>query len=707
MLKRLRTVVLLFAAGAAAFCDTLVVPNSQAGAPGNAAVPLGPNAVRLQEVVGSGQFTVPIVIKGIHVRSALGTGPLSFNDPSFKIMLSTTQAGPNTNGGKSLPSLTYANNVGPDATTVYNAALAGSSPGCSGAGPCSFDIAVPFSTPFSFDPSKGRLLVDFVAAAPSAPPTGSLDAEQFPDTTTSNVYIVTGDPGLAVATSALVGGLVLEFDIAAAGPGPTVTSVANSAAPSSTQVSPGALASIFGSNFGSAAASVTVSVGGKPAYVFPNGVFPTQINVQIPYEVSPGPTTLTVNVNGATSPPFNFTLASYAPALFTQSAAGTGPAAVVTTKSAPVTSALPASPGDTLSAFATGLGPTNPTTPTGVTMAANPLGTMPTLTVGGVAAKVLAAVTAPGTAGTVQINFTVPSGVQGTQPLVLTIGGVSSSTSVTLPVSGLTSIINNASFAPATIGTAPPGSFVTLYVNGIGSNDQLIGFPATKFQGVQVTFNGIPAPLFHLIASASPQQIDLLVPNELPTTGMVNVQLITPAAQYPNYALKMAPAIPGWYRIQDPQLKTRFNVIAQFANTVWLALPASTTAALKAPACASSTNPLSLCGQPATIGDYLVIYATGLGLTTPNGDPNGKPLPTGVAPPADGSILYQTPTLPTVTIGGIATKVLFSGLAPGFPGLYQIDVQVPSGVTFGDDVPVVITIGTASDTATISIQSRP
>ena len=87
--------------------------------------------------------------------------------------------------------------------------------------------------------------------------------------------------------------------------------------------------------------------------------------------------------------------------------------------------------------------------------------------------------------------------------------------------------------------------------------------------------------------------------------------------------------------------------------------------------------------------------------------PNGKPLPTGAAPPADGSVLYQTPTLPTVTIGGIATKVLYSGLAPGFPGLYQVDVQVPSGVVNGDDVPVVITMGPASDSATISIQPRP
>ena len=87
-----------------------------------------------------------------------------------------------------------------------------------------------------------------------------------------------------------------------------------------------------------------------------------------------------------------------------------------------------------------------------------------------------------------------------------------------------------------------------------------------------------------------------------------------------------------------------------------------------------------------------MLYLTGLGLAMPNGNPNGAPLPTGQNPPADGSILYETPTLPTVTIGGIEAKVLFSGLAPGFAGEYQIDVQVPSGVANGDNVPVKVTM---------------
>jgi uncharacterized protein (TIGR03437 family) len=107
------------------------------------------------------------------------------------------------------------------------------------------------------------------------------------------------------------------------------------------------------------------------------------------------------------------------------------------------------------------------------------------------------------------------------------------------------------------------------------------------------------------------------------------------------------------------------------------------------------------------IGDTLIIWMTGLGITTPNGDPNGKPLATGHVPPLDGSVLYETPTLPTVTIGGVTAKVLYSVLAPGYPGDYQVAVEVPTGVTNGDDVPVVVTMFGNSDTATLSIQPRP
>ena len=116
-----RTVFLLLPAFAASFGDTFVVPNNQATAPGNLAISVGAKASRFQEIVGSGQFTQPIVISGIRTRSALGLGRVSFNYSSLKITLSTTQAYPNTNNGHALPSTTYANNVGPDATTSITA----------------------------------------------------------------------------------------------------------------------------------------------------------------------------------------------------------------------------------------------------------------------------------------------------------------------------------------------------------------------------------------------------------------------------------------------------------------------------------------------------------------------------------------------------------------------------------------------------------
>jgi hypothetical protein len=116
--------------------------------------------------------------------------------------------------GHTLPSLTYVNNVGADATTVFDAAISGSSPGCSAPGPCPFDLVIPLTTPFSFDPSKGRLLVDVVSSAPTGPVKGKLDALSFPDSTTSTVATVAGDPAQAVGTL-LIGGAVLGLDSSA------------------------------------------------------------------------------------------------------------------------------------------------------------------------------------------------------------------------------------------------------------------------------------------------------------------------------------------------------------------------------------------------------------------------------------------------------------------------------------------------------------
>jgi len=501
---------------------------------------------------------------------------------------------------------------------------------------------------------------------------------------------------------------------------PTVASVLNTFDYSQTNISPGVLASIYGTNFGSSAAAVSFTVGGKQGYV--SVVTPTQINGQLPIDAPTGATSIIVTVGGVASAPLNITLNAYAPAFSTFSGLGTGPISALTLAGNYLTSTVPGNSGETVSIYVDGLGATNPPTPTGKgATGLAPTVVAPTLTVGGQPATIIGAF-ASSYAGLYQINFTVPAGAQGDAPMVLSIGGISSNPTapVTLPLFGISAIVSNASFGSS--GTNAACSIASLFGNGFGTTSQSVGFPSTTFQGVSVTFNGTAAPLFHLTitppakatanaaATLGASQIDLLIPCNLPTTGQVDVAVTNSSAAAPvtgpNYELTMAAGAPGLYFQQDPSDLTRYNVLAQFNNTDWLAMPASMAAALNYPGncTADSVSPTSFCAQPAAPGSYLVLYLTGLGLATPNGDPNGQPLTTGDVPPADGSVLYETVATPTVTVGGLPVKVLFSGMSPGFAGLYQVDFQVPDGVT-GDDIPVVVSIsGSPADTRTVSIQ---
>jgi len=69
--------------------------------------------------------------------------------------------------------------------------------------------------------------------------------------------------------------------------------------------------------------------------------------------------------------------------------------------------------------------------------------------------------------------------------------------------------------------------------------------------------------------------------------------------------------------------------------------------------------------------------------------------------------LSSTTTPATVTIGGAPAQVLFSGLAPGYVGLYVITLKVLVGSPVGDAVPVVVTIGgVQSNTVTIAVAAQ-
>jgi uncharacterized protein (TIGR03437 family) len=101
--------------------------------------------------------------------------------------------------------------------------------------------------------------------------------------------------------------------------------------------------------------------------------------------------------------------------------------------------------------------------------------------------------------------------------------------------------------------------------------------------------------------------------------------------------------------------------------------------------------------NPAVAGSTVVqIYCTGLGPVT-NQPATGSPSPN--------NPLSRTTSPPSVVIGGALANVVFSGLAPGAVGLYQVNALVPSAAAKGSAVPAVISIGgLQSNTVTVAVK---
>jgi trimeric autotransporter adhesin len=208
------------------------------------------------------------------------------------------------------------------------------------------------------------------------------------------------------------------------------------AASFATQVSPGALATVFGSNFAlrnaSAKAPLPLSLGGVSVSV--NGqsapllyVTPTQVNFQVPWETTLGSATITVNVNGGASNSITVPVLGAAPGLFSTSS---GHAVVQNSDFTLNDPTNPAKVGSTIVAYLSGSGPVSPAVADG---AATPLGTLVSATsqssaaIGSSTAQVAFAGLAPGFVGLVQVNIVVPSDLQtGDYPLAITIGNETS-----------------------------------------------------------------------------------------------------------------------------------------------------------------------------------------------------------------------------------------------------------------------------------------
>jgi uncharacterized protein (TIGR03437 family) len=238
-----------------------------------------------------------------------------------------------------------------------------------------------------------------------------------------------------------------------------------------------------------------------------------------------------------------------------------------------------------------------------------------------------------------------------------------------------TGAANAASAALATPGVVAPGGYVAIYGTGLAGsgNPSATSLPLpTRLNGAQLLLGGIPMPLVY----AGPTQVNGIVPLELaPNATYPLVIVVGGVVQSVPMALTVTELQPGVYTADYSG-----SGAGIVADTLGQVISAS---------------------NPAHVNDYLTIYCTGLGpvVVPANAQAPGDGAATPLAP------LFQTNAMVTATIGGVNAKVLFSGLTATLAALYQVNIQVPEGVTPGSAVPIVLT---ATDTTTNAIaQSNP
>jgi uncharacterized protein (TIGR03437 family) len=194
---------------------------------------------------------------------------------------------------------------------------------------------------------------------------------------------------------------------------------------------------IVGGKLPTALDGVSVTINGKPAYVY--YISPAQINVQAPTDVATGAVSVVVNNNGSLSAPGTAQLQPFAPALFQYSGS---PYAIVTrypdnalvANPSVIPGTVAAAPGDVLILWATGFGPVNPPVAAGaVVTGAPPVATLPAVTVGGTPLTVIGAALSPGSAGLYQIAIQMPASLpSGNSVIRASIGGFTSAAGVSV-----------------------------------------------------------------------------------------------------------------------------------------------------------------------------------------------------------------------------------------------------------------------------------
>jgi uncharacterized protein (TIGR03437 family) len=228
-------------------------------------------------------------------------------------------------------------------------------------------------------------------------------------------------------------------------------------------------------------------------------------------------------------------------------------------------------------------------------------------------------------------------------------------------------VVNAASYQG---GGVSPGELVTIFGQSMGPTSLAptaldeAGSLSDMLQGTQIFFDGFPAPLVYAFAG----QVSAMVPYSVAGNSTTSIEA--------SYLGVLSPPV------SMPVLAAAPSILTQSAQGSGAGVILNSDYSVNTPA------------NPAARGDYVTIYATGEGQTSPPG--------------VDGRITTGISTLPLLTvtaqIGGIDAHVYFAGEAPGIvAGVLQVNAQVPPDANPGPAVPVTISVGGGSTQPNVTV----
>ena len=212
-------------------------------------------------------------------------------------------------------------------------------------------------------------------------------------------------------------------------------------------------------------------------------------------------------------------------------------------------------------------------------------------------------------------------------------------------------VVNAASLAPAG-NPISPGEFITLFGSGLAKTTGTASPPyPPAFNNVTVLINGKAAPIYYV----SGTQINCLVPYS--TTGPTATILVQNGTTNSNtVTVPVAATSPGIYTLDTSGTGLGAILHADYS--------------------------LVNAAKPAVPGETVAVYLTGMGAVSPS-------VADGTAGKA--SPLSYTQAAPlTVYLAGQPAQVVYSGLAPGYPGLYQLNITLPSFLLSPGNLPLAI-----------------